>query len=81
MGWILSIVKWLLGLWLKTPPQPSQEAVQAKEAGAATQAAQDLQKGVGDAESASNAASSVDQSIADPAGLRKYESTDPNARP
>ncbi len=78
MSWILGILKWLLSLWLKTPLQPSQEAVQAKEAGAATETVVADEKALTDVQTARVASdTSIRKSTSDPSSLRM---PDPDSR-
>lgn len=80
MTWLLSILGWIFGKLLSKPQGPSQEAVQAKEAGAAEAALKTEETSNVAVLQAAVARDAGVRSVATDDGLRKYEAADPNNR-
>lgn len=80
MSWLLSVLAWLLGKLFSKPQGPSQEAVQAKEAGAAEQALKTQEASNVVVLNAAVARDRASGAVVTDAGLRQYEAADPNNR-
>lgn len=80
MSGLLNLLGWLLRLFLKQTPAPSQEAVQAKEAGAAESALKTEEASNVVVLQASVARDAAVRSVVSDDGLRQYEQRDPNNR-
>lgn len=79
-GFLVKILGWLFGALFNKSPPPSQEAVQAKEAGAAeTEVAVEAQSNA-KVQTTANAGDDVVRAISTDDGLRNYEQSDPNNR-
>jgi hypothetical protein len=77
---LLKLLGWVLRLFLRQTPPPSQEAVQAKEAGAAESALNTVEASNVAVLKAAAARDAAVRSVAADDGLRAYEATDPNNR-
>jgi hypothetical protein len=77
---LLNLLGWVLRLFLKQTPPPSQEAVQAKEAGAAETALKTEEHSNVVVLQAAAARDDAVRSVSADDGLRQYEQHDPNNR-
>lgn len=78
MGWLLSILAWVVGKLFGKPPGPSQEAQEAASAAGATVTAKTDEKALSNVQKANEAAAVVDAAVAaDPSSLRD---PDPDSR-
>lgn len=80
MNWIMGVIEWVLGLWLKQPPAETQEAVQAGKAAAAETELKIVETTNAQVQAASVARDAVSGRFTSTAGLRAVERSDPNNR-
>lgn len=80
MNWIMGVIEWVLGLWLKQPPAETQEAVQAGKAAAAETELKIVETDNAQAQAAVAARDAVTGQFVSPARLRVIEQSDPDNR-
>jgi hypothetical protein len=80
MTWVLSILSLVFTFIMKFFQKPPVEVTEAEKAGAAQQGLSDVEASDAKTQTAAAAANTTASSVDTPAGLSKYESSDPNNR-
>ena len=78
MNWIMGVIEWVLGLWLKQPPAETQEAVQAGKAATAETELKIVETSDAQVQAAVVARDAVTGRFLKSGGLQQLEASDPN---